>query len=220
MVVLKLAASLDGRAAARDGSSRWISGEASRADVHRIRAMSEAIAVGVGTVLADDPSLTVRLAEYRGRPPLRVVLDSKGRTPSSAAILEGQAPTLIATTPAAPETTRACWEASGAEVVVIDEPDAHGGVALRPVLELLGKRDVQTILLEGGPTLAWSAVRDGLVDRLVVYLAPKLVGGRDAPGLLQGDGVERIQDAFPVSIREIERLGDDVKLVGDVHGHH
>ncbi|TMK96470.1 MAG: bifunctional diaminohydroxyphosphoribosylaminopyrimidine deaminase/5-amino-6-(5-phosphoribosylamino)uracil reductase RibD, partial [Actinobacteria bacterium] len=183
-VVLKLAASLDGKIAARDGSSRWITGD------------------GVGTALADDPSLTVRLDGYRGRHPLRVVVDGRGRLPASAAVLDGTAPALIATVAASPET-RAAWEGRGAEVLVLD-PDADGGVPLGGLMAALGKREVQTVLVEGGSALAWSAVQGGVVDRLVLYLAPKLVGGTAAPGVLGGGGVATIADAFSMSIRSVE----------------
>ena len=215
-VVLKLAASLDGKIAARDGSSRWITGDAARRDAHQLRAGSDAVVVGVGTALADDPSLTVRLDGYRGRHPLRVVVDGRGRLPASAAVLDGTAPALIATVAASPET-RAAWEGRGAEVLVLD-PDADGGVPLGGLMAALGKREVQTVLVEGGSALAWSAVQGGVVDRLVLYLAPKLVGGTAAPGVLGGGGVATIADAFSMSIRSVERIGDDMKVVADVHG--
>ena len=214
-VVLKMAASLDGKVAARDGSSRWITGEEARRDAHRLRAGSDAVVVGIGTVLADDPSLTVRLDGYRGRQPLRVVVDGRGRLPASAAVLDGTAPALIATS-SAPAETRAAWERRGAEVVVLDR-DPDRGVPLGGLMVALGKREVQTVVVEGGSSLAWSAVQDGVADRLVLYLAPKLVGGLAAPGVLGGEGVATIADALPMSIRSIERIGEDLKVVADVH---
>jgi diaminohydroxyphosphoribosylaminopyrimidine deaminase / 5-amino-6-(5-phosphoribosylamino)uracil reductase len=216
-VTLKLAMSLDGKVAARDGSSRWISSEAARRDVHRLRAGAGAIVVGVGTVVADDPALTVRLEGHRGRQPLRVVLDGRGRTQASAAVLRRDAPTLMFTTPAAPPERRAEWESAGAEVLVEGETSGSSHVDLGRVLELLGKRDVQDVLIEGGPTLAWSAVEGGLVDRMVVYLAPKLIGGVEAPSSLGGPGIASIADAFALSIVKVERLGEDLKVVADVH---
>jgi diaminohydroxyphosphoribosylaminopyrimidine deaminase/5-amino-6-(5-phosphoribosylamino)uracil reductase len=217
LVTLKMAASLDGKVAARDGSSRWITGEAAREDVHRLRASSGAIVVGAGTASADDPALTVRLPGYRGRPPLRVLIDATGRTPPTGALFDRTAPTLVATTGACPAESRAAWEASGAEVLVIDEGRGEGQVALRPLLEALGKRDIQDVLLEGGPTVAWAAVEEGVVDVLVLYLAPKLIGGRDAPGVLGGDGVATIADARGVRIRNVSRIGEELKVVADVH---
>ncbi|MDP8955427.1 MAG: bifunctional diaminohydroxyphosphoribosylaminopyrimidine deaminase/5-amino-6-(5-phosphoribosylamino)uracil reductase RibD [Actinomycetota bacterium] len=217
-VTLKLAASLDGKTAARDGSSRWITGEEARHDVHRLRAKSGAIVVGVGTVVSDDPSLTVRLDGFRGRPPLRVVVDGRGRTPRRAAVLDGAAPTLIATTPAAPVERRSEWESAGAEVVVIEDGQA-GTFPLKKLIELLGKRDVQDVLIEGGSTLAWAVVEAGLADGVVFYLAPKLIGGDQAPGIMGGTGVSNIAEAIPLSIVEVRRIGGDLKVVADVHGN-
>jgi diaminohydroxyphosphoribosylaminopyrimidine deaminase/5-amino-6-(5-phosphoribosylamino)uracil reductase len=216
-VTLKMAASLDGRVAARDGSSRWITGEAARMDAHRLRAAAGAIVIGVGTVLADDPSLTVRLDGYRGRPPLRVVVDTAGRTPPTAAILEGPAPTLIAMSPTGSAPRRVSLEDAGGEVLVIDELSPDGRVSLRALMAILGKREVQDVLVEGGPTLAWAAVEEGVVDRLVLYLAPRLIGGTSAPGILGGGGIDTIARAVPLTITDVQRLGDDLKVVGDVH---
>jgi diaminohydroxyphosphoribosylaminopyrimidine deaminase/5-amino-6-(5-phosphoribosylamino)uracil reductase len=216
LVTLKTAASLDGRVAAPDGSSRWITGEEARADAHRLRAAAGAIAVGVGTVLSDDPALTVRVPGYRGRAPVRVVLDSKGRTPPGAAVLSDAAPTVIATTPSCARSTVASWEETGAEVWVIDQAEEDGRVSLPAVLQALGKREVQDLLVEGGPTLAGSAVRQGLVDRLVLYVAPKLIGG-GGPGVLEGHGVPTLSEALAVEIVEVAAVGQDLKVVADVH---
>lgn len=216
LVTLKMAASLDGKVAARDGSSRWITGEAARQDVHRLRAACGAIVVGAGTAVADDPSLTVRLAGFRGRAPLRVLLDGTGRTPAGGALFDRSAPTLVATIPACPEEAKAAWERAGAEVLVVEGQGAAGRVPLRLLMEALGKRDIQDVLIEGGPTVAWAAVEEGVVDRVVLYLAPKLIGGRDAPGVLEGVGIATIADAFAVRTRSVERLGDDVKIVAEL----
>jgi diaminohydroxyphosphoribosylaminopyrimidine deaminase/5-amino-6-(5-phosphoribosylamino)uracil reductase len=214
-VVWKSAVSLDGKVAARDGSSRWITGQDARADVHRLRGWADAIVVGAGTALADDPSLTVRDPGYEGRPPLRVLVDARGRVPASGDLFDDQAPTLVATTGLAPETARAAWRAAGAEVV--EYGDEGGRVPLGSLLRDLGKRDVQGVLLEGGPTLAWSAVEDGLVDRVVVYLAPRLVGGSDAPTALGGRGFAPIARAMPLRIVGVDRIGEDVRIEADVH---
>jgi diaminohydroxyphosphoribosylaminopyrimidine deaminase/5-amino-6-(5-phosphoribosylamino)uracil reductase len=215
-VTLKMAASLDGKTAARDGSSRWITGEAARKDVHGLRAMADAIVIGSGTVLTDDPSLTVRLDGYQGRAPLRVAVDGRGRVPAHGSLFDGSAPTLVATTNSAPAQLRQSWEEAGVEVLVFDASSEHG-VPLLPLMEALGKRDIQNVLIEGGATLAWAVVEAGVVDRLVLYLAPKLVGGADAPGLLAGSGMKEVSEALPVSIRSVERIGEDLKVVADVH---
>ena len=216
-VILKMASSLDGRVAARDGSSRWITGEEARADAHRLRSWSDAIVVGAGTVAADDPALTARdPAHPDATAPLRVVADASGRLPAAGPLFDGAAPTLVATTDRAPDARRAEWHRAGAEVQVL-ERDATGGVALPALLAFLGSRDVQGVLLEGGPTLAWSAIRDGIVDRVVWYLAPVLVGGAQAPGALGGEGFASIADALRLDLASVERLGSDLRLEADVH---
>jgi diaminohydroxyphosphoribosylaminopyrimidine deaminase/5-amino-6-(5-phosphoribosylamino)uracil reductase len=216
LVVLKMAASLDGRAAARDGSSRWITGTEARVDVHAMRAAADAIAVGAGTALRDDPRLTVRDPSYTGPAKLRVVVDGRGIVPETHRLFDGEAPTLVATSGSAPEARRQAWRDRGAEVIVLDEGTSH--VPLERLLEDLGKRDIQHLLVEGGPTLAWEFVHRKLVDRLVLYFAPVLVGGREAPGILQGEGVGSIAEALPLEIEEVVRVGRDLKVMARVHG--
>ncbi len=215
-VTLKTAASLDGKTAARDRSSKWITGDAARDDVKRLRAAADAIVVGAGTVIDDDPSLTVRDPSYRGRPPLRVVIDSSGRVPAGARAFDGSAPTLVATTARSRRRAVEAWTAAGADVVSFDQ-DGTDGVSLPELMAHLGKRDVQSVLLEGGATLAWSFVRERLVDRVVLYLAPKLVGGAQAPGVLMGEGFAPIGEAAALRIVSVERIGDDLRVEADVH---
>jgi diaminohydroxyphosphoribosylaminopyrimidine deaminase/5-amino-6-(5-phosphoribosylamino)uracil reductase len=215
-VVLKMAATLDGKVAARDGTSRWITGEAARTTVHRMRASADAVMVGAGTVLADDPSLTVRLDGYRGRQPLRVVVDGAGRVPAGGKLFDGATPVLVATSHGAPPDRARAWADAGAEVWRAEEPSG-GLVPLAPLVEHLGKRDVQTLLIEGGPTLAWSAVREGVVDRFVVFLAPKVLGGRDAPGIVGGEGFAPVGSAIGLELRRVERVGEDLMVEADVH---
>ena len=215
-VVLKAGASIDGKAAAADGSSRWITSEAARADAQKLRAWADAIVVGAGTVLADDPALTVRDPRWSAsRPPLRVVVDSGGRAVPPLRIFEGTAPTLVATTDRAPASRVQAWRSAGADVAVLDT-DATGRVSIGELVQTLGKRDVQGVLVEGGATLGWSFVRAGLVDRVVVYLAPILVGGTAAPGVLAGDGFVPIDAALPLSFSVVERIGPDLKVEADV----
>jgi diaminohydroxyphosphoribosylaminopyrimidine deaminase/5-amino-6-(5-phosphoribosylamino)uracil reductase len=209
-VTWKMAASLDGKVAARDGSSRWITGDAARRDVHRLRGWADAIVVGAGTALVDDPSLTVRDPEYHGRPPLRVLVDARGRVPATGDLFDDQAPTLVATTEQAPRDRREAWRSRGAEVVEYEPED--GLVPIGALVRDLGKRDVQGVLLEGGPTLAWAAVEEGVVDKVVVYLAPKLIGGRDAPTVLDGRGFAPIASALDLRVSSFAALGADLKV--------
>lgn len=219
-VTLKMASSLDGKTAAADGTSRWITGPVAREDVQRLRAGSDAVMVGSGTALTDDPSLTVRLPDHAlSRPPLRVVVDSQGRVPAEGNLFDGAAPTLVATTGATPEARLSAWTAAGAEVEVIDA-GTDGRVPLGRLLAILGKRDVQGVLVEGGATLAWSLVSDGLVDKVVVYTAPLLIGGTGAPGALGGEGFPGVDAAFPLDLSAVVRLGRDVRMEAYVHRDH
>jgi diaminohydroxyphosphoribosylaminopyrimidine deaminase/5-amino-6-(5-phosphoribosylamino)uracil reductase len=197
-VTWKYAASLDGRSAAPDGSSRWITGEPARADVHRLRAESDAVVVGVGTVLADDPSLTAR--PDPGHQPLRVVVDGKGRTPRSAQVLDGAAPTLVVTHGAS----------YGDDRTLVLAPSGDGRVDLRALLTALAERGVVNVLLEGGPTLAGAFVAAELVDRVVGYVAPVLLGA--GPAALQDAGVGTIAEALRLHLVDVTRIGDDVRL--------
>lgn len=198
-VVWKFAATLDGRSAAADGTSRWITSAPARRDVHRLRAEVDAILVGSGTVLADDPQLTVRglaTGERASRQPLRVVVDSTGRTPATARVRDDAAPTWIAT-------------------VADVGADAGGRVDLPALLQRLYDRDVRSVLLEGGPTLAAAFLRQGLVDRVVAYLAPTLLGaGRAALG---DAGIGTLAHALHLTDLRIDQLGPDLKITARPH---
>jgi diaminohydroxyphosphoribosylaminopyrimidine deaminase/5-amino-6-(5-phosphoribosylamino)uracil reductase len=216
LVRYKVAASLDGKVAARDGSSRWITGEPARRDAHRLRAWADAVVVGAGTALTDDPALTVRLEGSRARPPVRVLVDAAGRVPASGALFGGSAPTLVATTERSDPGLRDAWRATGAEVLVLDQASS-GLVDLDALVADLGKRDVQGVLLEGGPTLAAGFVEAGLVDQVVAYLAPVLLGGREAPGALGGTGFAPVGTGVPLRIDRVERIGGDLRVEAHVH---
>ena len=189
-VTLKLAASLDGKVAAPDGTSRWITGEAARAEVHDLRRRADAVVVGSGTVIADDPMLTFRTPGLDGDQPLRVVLDSSGRTPRGANVFNNDASTLV--------------------ITADDVGRSEAGVDVRAAMHLLGERDVCHVLVEAGPRLAASFMDAGLVDRFVLYLAPKVIGG-DAPGLF-AHGVKTLTDAYALDIVGVTRVGDDIRI--------
>jgi diaminohydroxyphosphoribosylaminopyrimidine deaminase / 5-amino-6-(5-phosphoribosylamino)uracil reductase len=146
-----------------------------------------------------------------------VIVDATGRVPASGPLFEGGAPTLIATTTATPEARLREWSGAGAEVLILEREAGGSGVALASLLHALGKRDVQGVLIEGGATLAWSFVRNGLVDDVVVYVAPTLIGGSTAPGALGGSGFAPIEEALALKFDGAERIGDDIRLEAHVH---
>jgi diaminohydroxyphosphoribosylaminopyrimidine deaminase/5-amino-6-(5-phosphoribosylamino)uracil reductase len=205
-VNLKLALTLDGRMAAPDGSAAWITGDESRASVHRRRAEADAVMVGSGTVLADDPQLTARDLDVP-RQPLRVVIDAKGRTTPPRRVFDDDAPTLIATTDSTPHEVQTAWKEAGAEVVVL--PATHRGhVDLEELVAHLGARDVVELYCEGGAELATALLKDDLVDRLEIHYGPVLAG-RGGPDI--GDlGVVAMKDALRFRTVDVHRSGDDV----------
>ncbi|HWA66119.1 MAG TPA: bifunctional diaminohydroxyphosphoribosylaminopyrimidine deaminase/5-amino-6-(5-phosphoribosylamino)uracil reductase RibD [Mycobacteriales bacterium] len=212
-VTWKYAATMDGRTAARDGTSRWITGEAARADVHQLRARADAVVIGIGTLLADDPALTVRAVDV-GRQPVRVVVDSHARTPVGSKLLDGAAPALIAVTASAPAKRRAALRDAGAEVIEVASKD--GRVDLGSLVSTLFARELYLLLVEGGATLAAGFVGDGLVDRVVGYLAPALLGaGSDVLG---GFGVGTINDVKRLRLRDVAAMGDDVRIIAELGG--
>jgi len=182
-VTWKYGATLDGRIAAADGTSRWITGAAARADTHLLRAQVDAMLVGAGTVLIDDPQLTVRDADGANTPrqPLRVVADRRGRVPRTARVFDDVAPTLVSSA-ADPAT----------------------------LLAEIYEQDVRHVLLEGGATLAGSFIRDGLVDRVVAYVAPALLGA--GPSALSGTGIGTIGHARRLRLDDVTQIGSDVRI--------
>jgi diaminohydroxyphosphoribosylaminopyrimidine deaminase/5-amino-6-(5-phosphoribosylamino)uracil reductase len=210
-VILKTAATMDGKTATRAGHSRWITGPASRRFVHRLRGWVDAIMVGSGTALSDDPRLTCRLPG--GSQPLRVVVDTRLRLSDKARLLEPRTPPgcLVACGPEALASDVQRLAAAGAEVARLPLDD-HGGVDLAALLNQLGSRGITSLLAEGGSGLAWSLLREGLVDEVMYFYAPKLVGGAQAPSMLGGTGVERMDQAIKLGRPVIRRFGDDVML--------
>jgi len=208
LVTLKLAASLDGRIATSTGASRWITGEAARRRVHRLRNEVDAIMVGAGTVLADDPLLTCRIPG--GRDPLRVIVDGRLRTPPTARVLTNGAAqgTLIATVKDG-SPALAVLRQSGAEIVLL--PGRNGIFSLQRLLALLGKRGIMSVMIEGGATLAAAALRARVVDRLVCFLAPRLIGGDGMP-MIASLGVRDLAKAPPANRIRIARLGEDIMI--------
>ncbi len=213
-VRVKLAASLDGRTAMASGESKWISGAAARQDVQRLRARSSAILTGIGTVLADDPALNVRLdaQQLYGvaplRQPLRVVLDPDLTMSAQAQMLSLPGQTLIFTSVSDPRRYSGL-QRSGAEIAPV--AGASGQLDLAAVLERLAEREINEVLLECGPTLAGAFLQSGLVDELIVYLAPHLMGD-SARGLFKLPGLERMQDRVALEWLDVRQVGSELRI--------
>ncbi|MDG2306008.1 MAG: bifunctional diaminohydroxyphosphoribosylaminopyrimidine deaminase/5-amino-6-(5-phosphoribosylamino)uracil reductase RibD [Candidatus Binatia bacterium] len=204
-VRLKLATSLDGRIALRDGTSKWITGDAARAEVHRWRDQLDAVLVGSGTVRADDPTLDCR--RPRGRDPIRVVADSRLRTLPTARLFQaGDAPVWLVTTKEASEGRARRLEAAGGDILRVKARE--GRVDPRALLQALGRRGVTSVLAEGGSTLAASLLRAGLVDELCVFQAPLLIGGDGIP-MIQALGIESLAKAPRLGDVRVSRVGVD-----------
>jgi diaminohydroxyphosphoribosylaminopyrimidine deaminase/5-amino-6-(5-phosphoribosylamino)uracil reductase len=217
LVTLKAAMTLDGKIAAWDRSSRWITGEPARLEVHRLRSESDAVAVGIGTVLQDDPELTVRLSPPWPREPYRVVVDSRCRIPLDARVLGAGRPerTLIVTTAAAPEAKLRSLESLG--VTLLRLPARDGRVDLAILLSRLATLEVTSLLLEGGSELNAAFLEAGLVDRVKLFVAPALLGGREALGPVGGTG-RSLKEAFRLHGVTVRSVGDDLLIEGDLRG--
>lgn len=238
LVILKWAMTLDGKIASVTGHSRWVTGAASRSHAHQVRDQVDAILVGAGTQRADDPELTARPdtagplpgwaggidpgpdLDWQPKDPLRVVLASTARIDPDSRILSPHllerprpARTLVACTDQAAPERVAAIEARGGEVLRL--PAGEGGVALGPLLDELGRRGVTSLLVEGGGEVHWSFLSRGLADYLMLYLSPKIIGGREAPGPVAGWGLERMGDAWELEgAPRVTRLGEDLLLEG------
>ena len=207
-VRLKIAASLDGKTAMTDGESQWISGEAARDDVQRLRALSGAVMVGIGTVIADDPGLNVRRDDIDndGMQPLRVVLDSKLRMPASARLLGLPGATAVF---CRDDAERNSLEARGASVQVV--ASRNGGVDLTAVMSKLADLEINDVLVEAGPTLAGGLLESGLVDELVIYQAPHIMGS-ETRGMFTTPGWQSIKQRLNVEIVDVRKIGADLRI--------
>ncbi len=218
-ITLKYAMSLDGHIATRNGHSRWITGPEARRYAHQLRDRHDAVLVGVGTVLADDPELTTRLAPEEagdGGPhhPLRVVLDTSARTPPTARVLAPDLPgrTLIVTTEAAPAERITALRRAGAELVFV--PPHCGRIDLLAALGILAGRGINRVLVEGGSRVLGAFFDEGLADRVVAFIAPVLIGGANAPVPLAGKGVETMERAVRLQDTQVRQIGTDVVIEG------
>lgn len=219
-VILKAAMTLDGKIATATGESKWITGEVARRHVHRLRRTVDAIVVGIGTVLKDDPQLSVRteLAGPRARnirQPMRVVLDSRLRIPLSARVCRDAhlQPTCVVTSYRAPARKIASLEARGIRVLRV--PMSQGHVSLKACLRTLGKWGLWKVLIEGGSTINAEVLRLRLMDRVMLYVAPRLLGGRDAIGVFGGRAPRRLSAALPIQNLSVRFLSDDLLIMGE-----
>lgn len=210
-VILKVAATLDGKIATRDGDSTWISGEASRRFVHRLRDQVDGVLVGIGTLLRDDPLLTTRIKG--GRDPYRIVLDSRLKIPEEARVI-GDSPSrvVIVATELAPEDKVDKLTKRGIRILTVHSRE--GRVDLKSCLSKLGEIEIMSLLVEGGGQVNGSFLDEGLIDKLLLFLSPKVIGDRQAPGMFGGRGVSRLQEALPLKEMKAKRIGEDILLEG------
>ena len=214
-VHLKMALSLDGKIATRTGDSRWITGEQARARVHQLRHQYDAIMVGGGTVRADDPLLTDRSGQKRRRPLARVIIDQCLHLTSNSHLARttAEAPVIVFTRADSDASAVATLQSNNVEVINHDQP-------LENVLEELGRRSFQSVLVEGGATLAGLLLDAGLVDKITFFIAPMIIGGKDSPSAIGGAGAEKIADAFQLEDLQVENRGRDIEITGYPSQNH
>jgi diaminohydroxyphosphoribosylaminopyrimidine deaminase/5-amino-6-(5-phosphoribosylamino)uracil reductase len=209
-VILKIAATLDGKIATQHGESKWITGEDSRRLAHRLRDQADGLLVGIGTILKDDPMLTARFKG--GRDPYRIILDSRLRISEKAKIID-QSPekTILATTELAPKEKMESLEKRGVRVLILDS--MQGRVNLRSLLSRLGEMGMMSILVEGGSEVNGSFLKEGLIDKIFLFLSPRLLGGQ-ALGIFGGRGTEKLEGALSLNQLKIKKVGEDILLEG------
>jgi diaminohydroxyphosphoribosylaminopyrimidine deaminase / 5-amino-6-(5-phosphoribosylamino)uracil reductase len=213
-VVLKMAATLDGRIATRTGDARWVTGPEARARVHALRHAMDAIMVGVGTVKVDDPELTTRLEAGRGVDATRIILDTHLRMPDTARMLQqaSVAETWVVCGPAAAPDNRKRLADQGA--VIVEAGLADGRIDLAALMRILGARGITSLLIEGGAQVASAALNAGILDKVFFFYAPKILGGDDGIPMCSGPGPEKMRESLPLHRVEVERVGADVLVSG------
>jgi diaminohydroxyphosphoribosylaminopyrimidine deaminase/5-amino-6-(5-phosphoribosylamino)uracil reductase len=211
-ITVKFAMSLDGKIATANGQSRWISGTEARNEVHRIRTQNDAIMVGIGTALNDDPLLTVRnQSKAPTKQPLRIVIDSKGKLPMDSAMLKEQGNTLIVTAQLDSKHVKPLGDRN---VEVLQCPAPDGSVDLSALIRILGQRGITSILVEGGPTLLGSLLTLRLIDKYVVFVSPVIIGGLNAPSAMAGEGARVLAQAIRLSNVQLKQKGEDIMITG------
>lgn len=213
-VVMKTGMSLDGKIATYSGESKWITEEKSREDVHNLRNELTGIMVGINTVLKDNPQLTCRV--NGGRNPIRIIVDSTLKIPIDCKIVNTakEVETIIATTDKANLDKINSLEDKGVKIIVV--PSKNGKVNLKELMITLGKLKIDSILLEGGGTLNFSALEEGIVDKVKIYIAPKIIGGKDSKTPIEGKGIDNLKDAFKITNLSVSTIGEDILVEGYV----
>ena len=213
-VIIKSAMSLDGKIATISGESQWISSKASRLRGHEIRDTVDAILVGVKTVFNDDPTLTTRLPGRNGKDPARIIVDSECRTPLKARVLnpDGEGYAIIATTKRASKERIARLEAEGAKVWVVEEDGNR--VCLSALMLALGCKGITSVLIEGGAEINASALKAGIVDKVMFFIAPKIIGGTDAPSPIGGKGIQRLAEVYDLRDLSVRSIDGDILIEG------
>ncbi|MEN6413675.1 MAG: bifunctional diaminohydroxyphosphoribosylaminopyrimidine deaminase/5-amino-6-(5-phosphoribosylamino)uracil reductase RibD [Veillonellales bacterium] len=207
--VLKTAMTLDGKIATSTGDSQWITGPAARQRGHQFRSQYDGIVVGIGTVLADNPSLTARIPN--GRNPIRIIVDTMARTPLTAKVVADQlAPTIIAVSPLAPAERVSALKNKGIEILTI--PPDNSGLDLQSLFLELGEKEITSILIEGGARINASALEANIVDKIHCFIAPKIIGGKTAPGPVGGQGIANLSAAVLLENSTMEYVGEDILI--------
>jgi diaminohydroxyphosphoribosylaminopyrimidine deaminase/5-amino-6-(5-phosphoribosylamino)uracil reductase len=210
-IILKMAATLDGKLATRSGESQWITGETSRRFVHRLRDQVDGVVVGIGTVLKDDPMLTARIRG--GRDPYRIVFDSRLRIPENAKVVDlSPSKTIVATTGMGSRDKMERLRKKGVRILISDSKS--GKVDLKVSLLKLGEMGMMSLLLEGGSQLSGSFLDQRLIDKILLFLSPKLIGDPEAPGIFGGPGVAHLKEAIPLRDLKVRKIGDDILVEG------
>lgn len=210
-VLLKSAFSLDGKIATKTGESKWISSEESRKEVHKMRARVDAVLVGIGTVLADDPQLTAR-TNYSHKEPLPIILDTHLRTPVTAKVLEHPRGCLIVAGKSASSSRRKKLEEAGARILIVKEK--NGFIKWNDLLKKLGQMEITSVLIEGGTEIFSSAFENRIVNKVVFFIAPILIGGKNAKSMFEGEGFDRLKNCLKLRNVTTKRIGQDIMVEG------
>lgn len=216
--ILKSAMTLDGKIAAVSGDSKWITDVKSRQYVHELRHRVSGIMVGIGTILADDPLLNTRLLNKKGSDAARIIVDSFARLPLESRVLniESKAKTIVAVTEKASKERIEALQKKGAEIIIT--PQVENRVDIKFLTKMLGEMNIDSVLLEGGSELNFFALNEGIVDKVCFFIAPKIIGGREAKTPIGGSGIERLSDAINIKDIEIKRFENDIMIEGYING--